>query len=505
MNKLNSANQTFILFIVLSALAGLFEYNHYLQQYDVLKKQTEYIHGLESDRLTQYLKNYFDVLTNHKTELEEEDHFIEEKYLRLAKAFIELFPDTRAFNFINSEGVIKNVFPYNGNEAALNKDLKEHPDPVIRNLFQNNISKVVPTYVPPVNIFQGGSAVIFYVPITFSPKTSGWVNVVIEAKDLFHHYKKGLSFYNMDFSVTDDLTRRFYIEGPKELQKSKHTIKFTSKLFNRNLTYTFDLQNQVLFIKKQGLKTALFFEMTIFILCLIFFRYSKNRQKLYSQYLNIKNESNLLRTLIHDLSNPVQVVYMGLQNFKHTDEKNPDLVDMLIKYQKTTVEVLQTVRDIFAGQLILSDGKIVNMKTLVEEVIENSRENLEDSQLQVDFQTTGIHEIGIHINANAFKNHVLLNIFSNAIKFSSKGSKITITLTPNELLISNHHKILSTDKIEELNKMKPLKSTEDNNAKTSLGLGMFIAKIFCHHANIQFNMKQDQNTGVVTTKLTFPS
>ena len=83
-----------------------------------------------------------------------------------AQALIDRFPGFTAFNWIDSQGVIRIVVPKRGNQAALNRSLWEHSEPSVSKALERAISsgKVSRTRAS-IRFFQGGRGFAAYWPV----------------------------------------------------------------------------------------------------------------------------------------------------------------------------------------------------------------------------------------------------------------------------------------------------------------------------------------------------
>ena len=504
MSRINYKFQTIILFIILITIGGIFHGVFFKQDIDTIKKQTQYLFEVEDKRLKKYLSNYNRVLVHYKKEMESLDGFDKAKFEKMSESFLAHFKDTQAVNFVDENLVIRNVNPKKGNQAALNKDLNKHPDPLIKSFFNRGVSKTETTFVPPVRIYQGGMAVILYAPLTFKTGRYAWINVVILSNKLFQNYKRGLGFFDFDFSVVDKASGRSFLgKGSTDTHEWGH-LKFEAQLMGRDIIYHFDLTKQFEAQMYKSLTNFISFFILSLILCFLFFLYSKSREKIYNQLINIKNESNLLKILVHDISNPIQVVSLGLQTMDMEQKLKPALLKNLLNNQNIVAEVIHSIRMIFKDQ-IRSNETQVNLKNLTEEILLVHEEYLKRAGLKIryEFDENSGSFVKTKINEKILKNHIIRNILSNSIKFSHHNSELLIRISKNHYGVYNQYSKLSSKKIEELNKVKPQESTLDEDNKSSLGLGMFIVKIFCHYAQINFAISQDEKSGVVATELTF--
>jgi len=503
MNIKKSLYQSIILFFCLSFLGASIQYILYRQDIKAVKEQTRYLYNFENERLRKYFSTYSDVLLSYKSELEDDENFEPILFKTIAKKFLRHFKDTLAFNFINHNMTISNVNPDAVNQAALGKNLRKHPDSLIREVFSKGLSRDSISFIPPVNIYQGGRAIIFYVPVDFSSGNYGWINVVILADNVFENYQKGLGIFDFKFNVVDDESNRSFIGDSEFDRQGRGVLSFPSHLYGRKITYYFDFARQFNFHAFQSLKDYSVFLLICLFLSFLFFLYSKNRQELYNQFINVSNESNLLKTLIHDISGPIQAVFLGVQNMHDEKIYDEELMNQIIYNQNITTEVIHTVRSIFSGKFLLDEKVTIDLLAIVEDQVRLFQSNLENTGVTVKIVIEGPTSVLSSIDERTLKNHILRNIISNAIKFSTQNTQITILIKEHSISISNHHSTLSDDLLRDLNKLIPLESSEDNLKKTSLGLGMFIAKIFCHKAGIGFEISQDDQTNLVISTLKF--
>ncbi len=500
-NSYSTKMQSILLFLVLALSGALMKYFVYFDDISIIKDQTRYIFNLENQRVKDYLHAYSEVLHIYKMKLEKSPQFSKEKFEESAREFIFHFKDTKAFNFVNSDRIIVNINPVAGNEAALGKDLNIHPDQLIREKLKKGLSRHSMTFIPPVNIYQGGSAVIFYVPINFSSGEFGWINVVILAENLFKNYRKGLGFFDFDFSVIDEETQRAYFG--RKFKSTKSIISFSSELLGRRISFHFDLSKQFKFQRDQIIKEFSFHLLIVTLLSILFYLYSKGRRQLYKQFINVSNESNLLKTLIHDITNPIQSVLLGLQTMQMEKKYNEKTMEMVLRKHNITAEIINSVRRIFSGDYLLDQEASINLKNIADQLIDELSSELEESQVTIDVHIHGDPVVKTRVDEKILKNQIIRNIFTNSIKFSSRYGQIEVEIYPRRLVVKNSHERMSDEQIDLLNAVRPLPSSEDNNQKKSLGLGMFITKIFCLHGNIDFSLTQDHETEIVETSILF--
>lgn len=107
-------------------------------------------------------------------------------YARQASGLVERFPGMFTINWVDSSGIIRRTAPELGNEEALNKDLRSHPNSDVGRAFEEaQASGEVRRTHSSVQFFQGGRGFAFYVPVrNEAGEIAGYVNSAIDVGDL---------------------------------------------------------------------------------------------------------------------------------------------------------------------------------------------------------------------------------------------------------------------------------------------------------------------------------
>jgi len=148
----------------------------------------------------------------------------------------------------------------------------------------------------------------------------------------------------------------------------------------------------------------------------------------------------LLNILVHDISNPMQIIFnsmTGLKKFNEAEQQAKYLYDKypkLVRAMNSIDEILTTVRNFHSAKL----GKIsVNMVSirldkLLGEVVGLLDEKLAAKNITISYDSEKCSHIFIRGEASWLKNQVLINLLTNAIKFSSENSVIDILVRSNQ-------------------------------------------------------------------------
>ena len=90
-----------------------------------------------------------------------------------------------AVNWINKDLTIAIVVPTEGNEKALGRSLKEHPDPEVRRTLDRVLKTKAFAATPPVELLQGGAGIAAYLPVyDDAGKLLGLVNGVFRIREM---------------------------------------------------------------------------------------------------------------------------------------------------------------------------------------------------------------------------------------------------------------------------------------------------------------------------------
>ena len=106
----------------------------------------------------------------------------EEEFARFTKPILDLFPDFQAISWVNEQGIIKWVTPLEGNEAAVDIDLRtlEVPRMTLELAEQSGLLQVT----PPIELAQGGRGFVAYLPIGTVFQIRGFINIVFRTEPL---------------------------------------------------------------------------------------------------------------------------------------------------------------------------------------------------------------------------------------------------------------------------------------------------------------------------------
>ncbi len=106
-----------------------------------------------------------------------ENKFTKKSFIKLASDFYSYENGIRAINWIDPDGKITIVFPYEPNKGALNRSLLHHK--YARDTFLDAKYSLKPSVTDVIPLFQGSCGIAFYYPIVINGKLKGFLNLVL--------------------------------------------------------------------------------------------------------------------------------------------------------------------------------------------------------------------------------------------------------------------------------------------------------------------------------------
>jgi hypothetical protein len=219
--------------------------------------------------------------------------------------------------------------------------------------------------------------------------------------------------------------------------------------------------------------------------------------RLIKDFENSQEQTRNLNMILHDLRSPLSVI----QGFAEASMDEPwfDCIDLdgknvfqiFLRNYKYMFELLNELNEI--SELVGSRDKTkfeeVQLKDFFHEMI-NFGKVLSEAK-QIEFKTDTLSEFPQTVGFDRYKiRRVLDNLFSNAVKYSCRGSKIKFKIhsTPEKLFFSVRDYGLGIPVIElpKLFREFGKTSVRPTEGETSTGLGLAIAKriVELHHGGI---------------------
>lgn len=142
-----------------------------------------------------------------------------------------------------------------------------------------------------------------------------------------------------------------------------------------------------------------------------------------------KDVENLLRILVHDVSNPLMVIQGCVDKMNRLESKESQAIaKMMGRSTSRLYDIVNDVRNLYS----LKDGKTEvklekgDLVQCIQDSLQSLSEKVLEKEIKVELKNVN-DPIFTELNATMMTNQVLTNILSNAIKFSPPNGKITIS------------------------------------------------------------------------------
>jgi signal transduction histidine kinase len=207
-----------------------------------------------------------------------------------------------------------------------------------------------------------------------------------------------------------------------------------------------------------------------------------------------QNTNDLLRILIHDISNPLTVagssadlIRMKGEKGNSKSKKNMDRINSSLKNINQIVHKVKEMHAIQSGKAKVNFEEH-NLLELVNEVNNQFLEKLEAKNLTLKYDSNELSSINLMTDPVLFKFQILSNIISNAIKFSQPGDKIEISITPMgskyvEMRIRDFGVGMPKEIRSNLFREQVQTSRKGTEGEKGTGFGMILMKVFLDALN----------------------
>lgn len=229
----------------------------------------------------------------------------------------------------------------------------------------------------------------------------------------------------------------------------------------------------------------------------------ENNEKLIN--MQSKRVDELFRVLFHDLANPLGRIDIGLTIAKR--QKNDPATErgltIASKAIDAMIDITQNVKKMYiitkerSGQLELIDYPLNEGIQYIQTIF---HEPLKAKNITLSYDHEKFQDLRVLVEPISFKNQVLSNIISNAIKFSFEDGKIDIQVTP---LASDRIAIeiidsgvgIPKDLMDDLFNFDKSTSRPGTKGETGTGLGMQIMKSFVEKYDGEVSIVSKEGAG----------
>jgi len=243
--------------------------------------------------------------------------------------------------------------------------------------------------------------------------------------------------------------------------------------------------------------------------------------KYNNQKLEETNKDNLtlLSIMSHDLSNPLMIIDTHIKRILKSTDELPTLTNLSLQKIKLNIEnisvLLKRVKEMHAarsGKIIIKKEQ-VSILPLLQETYEAFQERASEKNINITIRDKTTRNSTITIDPLLFKNQILGNLLTNAIKFSPTEGNIILE-------VFNSHKLIyisvidqgpgiPIEKIPHLFKFDQATTTLGSKNEKGTGLGLPTVKILTEKMNGELfvdNIYDHQKLNIIGCefKMSFP-
>lgn len=216
----------------------------------------------------------------------------------------------------------------------------------------------------------------------------------------------------------------------------------------------------------------------------------------------LKSKTKFFSIIAHDLKGPIGNIMSFLDLLKTDSELNKDekqeYLEIVSTLSQSSYHLLQNLLEWTTKSKNLN--RYENEKIEVNQIIADNIDFFKSSALlkSIDLGYEEGKETFISGNPNMFQT-IIRNLFSNAIKFTPEGGRITISSQKKtnkvRVVVSDTGLGIAPETIKSLFKFEESKSTKGTNGETGSGLGLALCKEFTSKNNGTLTVESKLNVG----------
>jgi two-component system sensor histidine kinase KdpD len=236
----------------------------------------------------------------------------------------------------------------------------------------------------------------------------------------------------------------------------------------------------------------------------------KAKQQL-SEWQRIRAEE-LYRALFHDLSSPVGNIELSLSDIKSEDRALQ--IAAVARVEKS----LQTLRGIIGGArllyaldrgLVMVGSAVANLSEVIAVAANQLRPQVEEKEQQLVILIDALAGVQVTGDSNVLAQHVLMNVLTNAVKYSPRKSTITIDVTMDDKQINVHIRDqgagMNREQLQSLTQAQGFTVRKETTGELGHGFGLQLARAFLirYGGTITIALNSGSGTGTCVS-LHFP-
>ena len=235
------------------------------------------------------------------------------------------------------------------------------------------------------------------------------------------------------------------------------------------------------------------------------------KETMENKKLDEKLKSDFLSNISHDLKTPINVIYSATQVIKMYIENNN--YEMVRKYnnisKQNCISLIRLTNNIIDTSRIYADYltpnlRVKNIVDVAEDVVTSLVDYAESKEIHLIFDT---NEEEIYVNLDdEFMQRIILNLISNAIKFTKPDGTIEVILEDKgevvDLIVRDDGVGMEKTFIENAFNRYSMGKNNENASTKGTGIGLFVVKTLVEKQNGTIVIDSVINEGT-TIKMTF--
>ncbi|HRE42033.1 MAG TPA: tetratricopeptide repeat protein [Ignavibacteria bacterium] len=217
----------------------------------------------------------------------------------------------------------------------------------------------------------------------------------------------------------------------------------------------------------------------------------------------VKETNDFVSFLSHDLREPLANIY-SISDYTINDFKNlsnEELMSYLSDIRITSTKAISILESLLRVKSIESESsaaekELVNVIEMIDEIISKFRHRLVDKNIQLSFNYS--ENISI-FTIKQYLEQIIINLISNAIKYSQINSKVSVNVekTANEIFIKVKDSGPGIKKEEEDKLFKKFVrlSASPTMGESTTGLGLYLVKILSGKINAEISFVNNDDIG----------
>lgn len=330
-----------------------------------------------------------------------------------------------------------------------------------------------------------------------------------------------VEFAAMPYGNPESLNFSYRIDGGPWIPVVRHKVSFSNLEYGSHLIEAYvsdsvqksDVLSFTVNIDYPWYRSTWFYLLVAFVILLIltiigmvtYRRFLLNKQLEHISHIKEVNDSRLeyFTNISHEIRTPMSLIVSPLSKLMNSDhdverQRSYKIINVNAQRVLNLINQLMDLRKIDSSQLSMKFQK-VDFVAFLRNIYESFE--IHASQLGVDFGfDCAIDSLDVYIDPQNF-DKVIVNILSNAFKFTPRGRSVTITLikhdTDVEIVIKDNGTGMSD---EDLLHIFDLFYQGDNSHRITMvgtGVGMYLAKqlVVLHHGTITPYNNTDGSSG----------